>query len=44
MKLSPPEPRVLSDARDNGPREMWLVLDEKPQDRSGYKIDRNSQV
>jgi hypothetical protein len=36
--LLPPERRVLSDARDDGPREMWLVLEEKPQDRSGYKI------
>lgn len=36
--LLPPHRRSFSDAHDKTTREMWLVLEEKPQERSGYKI------
>jgi|SRR6516162_8965759 hypothetical protein len=36
--LLAPERRLFSNGQDKSAREMWLVLEEKPRDGSGYKI------
>lgn len=34
----PPEKQVFVDASDNSQVDLWLVLEEDPETRSGYKI------